>query len=127
MAVSVVVISFQRVYFAFGVVKICHNSLEVVAVVGLRTRSFAGFKPLHCLHTQGSRLDTSGVIHNNFEIHGKFQISLEYGRIFCPAICNNGVKFVCDLFFHFIVCGSSGREILLSGVSPWRKRCKTLV
>jgi hypothetical protein len=32
---------------------------------------------------------------NNFEIDGKFQISLEYGRKFCSAIGNNGVNVVC--------------------------------
>lgn len=95
--------------------------------------------PRHCLRKQGSRLNASRKNSNNLEILGKFQISHEYGRKFCPAIGNNGVNFVCYqlhfvcyqlplyLFFYFIVCGSSGREVLLSGVPPWIKRYKTLV
>lgn len=89
-------------------------------MVGLKTRPFVRFTQRHCLLTQGSRLDTSGINNNNFEIHGKFQISLEDGRKFCPTIGNNGVNLVFYLFNHFFLWLFGKRNITVSSI-PMKK------
>ena len=97
MALSAVATRFWRVYFAFGVIKFYQTSLEVVAVVGLRTRPFARYTPRHCLRTQGPRLDT-------IEINSRKIPNIS--RIWQKILSGNWQKWskFCMLFIFLFYC-----------------------